>query len=86
MQAMLGGMRTPVTYTIDEVRHFPAVVDLVTAGLVFGLSRTTAYEMAAADTFPVRVMKVGGGWRVSTALILAELGIDQTPKEVQCAK
>ncbi|HET9889663.1 MAG TPA: hypothetical protein VFQ42_04105 [Mycobacterium sp.] len=62
-----------IRYTLDEIRTWPAVVDLVRAGAVFRIGRGSAYLMAAAGTFPVPVMKVGRRWRVSTAAILTVL-------------
>jgi len=66
-------MKPEQTYTYDEIRQWPAVVDLVTAAAVFRVGRTAAYELAEAGAFPVRVFKVGRRWRVATESILAAL-------------
>ncbi len=71
--ATLGGMKTARTYSYDEIRQWPAVVDLVTAGAAFRIGRTAAYELAEAGKFPVPVFKVGRRWRVATESILAVL-------------
>ena len=70
---MLCGMERHETYSYDEVRAWPAVVDLVKAAAVFQVGRTAAYELAEAGRFPVPVFKVGRRWRVSTQAILAKL-------------
>lgn len=70
---MLGGMKKVKTYSYDEIRQWPAVVDIATAGAAFRIGRTTAYELAEAGTFPVAAFKVGRRWRVATESILAAL-------------
>ncbi|WP_261986702.1 DNA-binding protein [Actinomadura sp. HBU206391] len=62
--------------TAAEISTLPAVVDLVTAGRVLGLGRTKAYELARAEEFPCRVLRVGGTYLVPTAGLLALLGLD----------
>ena len=83
---MLCVMKTPTTFSYDEIRQWPAAVDLVKAALVFGIGRTVAYEMAKAGTFPARVVRVGTGhgrYVVSTQSILAVLGATDA-KEPAC--
>ncbi len=60
--------------TLDEIRAWPATVDIPTAARAYGLSRAYAYELASRAAFPARVLKVGGRYRVVTASILADLG------------
>lgn len=81
MKGMLAGMNGRTTFTYDEIRRWPAAVDLVTAARVFGIGRTAAYAMAQAGTFPARVVRVDGRGRyvVATESILAVLGADETP-------
>ncbi|GAA1657293.1 DNA-binding protein [Fodinicola feengrottensis] len=70
--------RQPTTpLTLEEIRQLPAVVDLVTASRALGIGRTRAYALARTRTFPVTVIEVGRGYRVSTAAILRLL--DPTP-------
>lgn len=63
------------TLTVQEVLALPASTDLPTAGLAFGLSRTSSYRAARAGTFPVTPIRVGGRWVVTRAALLAALGI-----------
>lgn len=76
-------MKTTPTYSMVEIRQWPALVDLVKAARVFGIGRTLAYEMAQDGTFPVRVVKVGRGrgrWAVPTEEIVALLSARETEK------
>ena len=59
--------------TLEEVRTWPATVDMTRACGAIGVSRAFGYELAARDEFPARVIKVGGRIRVVTASILALL-------------
>ncbi|MBS2966561.1 helix-turn-helix domain-containing protein [Actinocrinis puniceicyclus] len=54
----------------------PPTLDIVTAGRLLGIGRTTAYQLARHGRFPVPVLRVGGSYRVPTAPLLALLGID----------
>lgn len=59
--------RTP---TLDEIRAWPATVDLTTAAPALGISRSYAYELARRDELPCRVLKVGTRLRVVTSSLL----------------
>ncbi|WP_214365633.1 DNA-binding protein [Pseudonocardia sp. H11422] len=59
--------------TLDEIRAWPATVDIPRACTPFGISRSFGYELAARGEFPARVIKVGGRLRVVTASIVAAL-------------
>lgn len=59
--------------TLDEVRTWPATVDVPTGGRVYHLTRPTAFRLARSGKFPARVLKVGGRYRVVTASIIATL-------------
>ncbi|MFV2179629.1 helix-turn-helix domain-containing protein [Actinomadura sp. LOL_016] len=61
--------------TAAEIRSLPATIDLVTAGAIFGIGRTTAYRLARIGEFPCRVLRVGRTYRVPTAAVLAALGL-----------
>ncbi|MBQ0905447.1 DNA-binding protein [Micromonospora sp. U21] len=63
-------------WTVERIRALGAVTDITTAGQIFGLSRSRAYQLAATDTFPARVLRVGSRYRVSVAAILTALGVD----------
>lgn len=54
----------------DEVRALGVATDLVTAGAVLGIGRTTAHALARAGRFPVPVLRVGRRYRVPVAPIL----------------
>lgn len=59
--------------TLDEIRAWPATVDIPTAARVYDLSRATAFRLARCGEFPARVLKVGSRYRVVTASIVATL-------------
>lgn len=50
----------------EEIEALPPVVDLATAARVLRIGRSTAYRLAAAGAFPVRVIRVGCVYRVPT--------------------
>lgn len=52
---------------LDEIRQWPATVDLPTAGAALGVSRSHAYELARRGEFPARALAVGSRYRVVTA-------------------
>ncbi|MEO3830333.1 DNA-binding protein [Actinomadura sp. B10D3] len=61
-----------------EIRSLPVTIDLVTAGRAFGVGRTKAYQLARIGDFPCKVLRVGRSYRVSTADLLAALGLENT--------
>lgn len=64
-------------WTIDEVRALGTVTDVETAGQILGLNRTTAYNAARQDRFPVPVLKVNQKrWVVPVPPLLRVLGVD----------
>lgn len=67
--------------TVAEVMALPAVVDIVVAGRAFGLGRTTAYALARRGQFPCRVVRVGSAYRVPTAELRRELGLEAAPSQ-----
>jgi hypothetical protein len=60
----------------EELLALPVSVNLVTAGRVFGLGRTKAYELARRNEFPCKVIAVGPKYRVPRWAIFAALGVD----------
>lgn len=60
-----------------ELLELPPSVDLVTAGRALGIGRTKAYELARAEDFPARVLRLGNTYRVVTADLLRLLGIKE---------
>ncbi|MBQ1052127.1 helix-turn-helix domain-containing protein [Micromonospora sp. C51] len=70
---------SPPAWTIERIRALGAVTDVATAGEIFGMSRSSAYELARGDRLPVPVLRVGSRYRVSVAAILAALGVPSEP-------
>jgi hypothetical protein len=64
-----------IQWTAHRIRALGAVTDLQTAAKIFGLSRTTAYELARTDQFPVPVLRFGTRYRVPVPAILSALGL-----------
>ncbi len=65
--------------TRGELLNLPVSVDLVTAARALGMGRTTAYELARRNEFPVRVLRVGNRYRVTRADLMRELGEESGP-------
>jgi predicted DNA-binding transcriptional regulator AlpA len=59
--------------TLDEIRRWPATVDVPKAATAFGVSRSHAYELITLGDFPAKVLRVGGRYRVITASIVRAL-------------
>ena len=62
--------------SLADLASLPPVLDIVAAGRLLGIGRTTAYQLARHGHFPVPVLHVGGGYKVPTAPLLALLGVD----------
>jgi predicted DNA-binding transcriptional regulator AlpA len=60
--------------TLDEIRTWPAAVDLPDAAEALGISRAQAYVSAKRGDFPARVITVGRRYKVVTADLLRILG------------
>lgn len=54
------------------------------AAALLGISRSTAYHAAAADKFPVPVIRVGSRYVVPTKPLLDLLGLDKLPDTADC--
>lgn len=65
--------------TPDEIRAWPVVVDLPTAGQTLGLGRDSAYRAAREGTLPFPVLRLGRCMRVTRAAVMAALGIEELP-------
>jgi hypothetical protein len=63
-------------WTVERVRALGVTTDLVTAGAVLGIGRSTAYKLARAHQFPVPVLRVGARYLVAVAHLLTALGVE----------
>lgn len=67
------------TLSYEQVLSLPVSVDLVTAAKCFGISRTTAHELARKGEFPCKVLRLGVQYRVTRADLFRVLGIETAP-------
>ena len=65
-----------ITWSEEAVRALGVRTNVETAGSVFGLSRTQAYQAVRAGRFPVPVLRIGRRIVVPTAPIRRLLEID----------
>jgi hypothetical protein len=65
-----------ITWTEEAIRGLGVRTDVETAGGIFGLSRTQAYEAVSNERFPVPVIRIGRRIVVPVAPIRRLLGID----------
>lgn len=56
---------------------------LTEAAQLLGIGRTSAYQMAAAGTFPVPVLRLGRSIRIPTVPLLELLGLSNRVPEAQ---
>ena len=66
----------PPVWTAEKVRRLGTTTDVVTAGQILGLSRTTAYRLARLNQFPVPLLRAGVQYRVSVAGCLLHIAAD----------
>ena len=74
--AQLDHTDAPQIWTIEAIRSLGATIDVETAGAILGIGRSKSYELAKADEFPVRILRIGRRYLVPTPAILELLGID----------
>jgi hypothetical protein len=60
----------------EQIRALGVTTDIVTAGAVLGIGRTTAYRLAQSGQFPVPVLKIGDRYLVPVAHLLRAIGIE----------
>lgn len=65
-----------ITWTEEAIRGLGVRTDVETAGSIFGLSRTQAYDAVNNDRFPVPVFRIGRRIVVPVAPIRRLLGMD----------
>ena len=63
--------------TADEIRAWPATVDVPTAGSALGLGRDASYDLARQGRLPFPVLPLGRALRVTRSSILNVLGIPE---------
>ena len=69
------GTRIAPRRLIDELRDAGPTVDLPLANRALGISKGHGYALAKRGEYPVRLLKLGGSYRVVTAELLDLLGI-----------
>jgi hypothetical protein len=62
-------------WTDDQIRALGSLTDLVTAGSVLGIGRTTSHRLARDGQFPVPVLRIGHRYHVPVAGLLHLLGL-----------
>lgn len=70
-------MTRQYVWSTDDILALGVLTDIVTAGSILGLGRTTAHKMAREETFPVPVIKVGHRYRVPVAGLLKVIDSNQ---------
>jgi hypothetical protein len=74
--AQLDHTDAPRVWTIEAIRGLGATVDVETAGAILGIGRSKSYELAKANEFPVRILRIGRRYLVPTPAILELLGVN----------
>lgn len=72
-------MTDATTWTVDAVRALGTTTDLITAGSVLGIGRSTAYQLARTGQFPVPVTRAGRRYLVGVPHLLRAIGVTDTP-------
>jgi hypothetical protein len=68
---------TPTVWTPAAIRQLGMTTDVVTAGDILGIGRTKAYELAKADEFLVKIVRVGRRYFVPTTSLLDLLDVQR---------
>lgn len=58
-----------------DLSSLPPALDLPDAAVLLGISRTAAYELVRADTWPTPVLRLGHRIKIPTQPLLALLGL-----------
>lgn len=64
-------------WTVERVRGLGVTTDVVTAGSILGIGRTTSYHLARTGAFPVPVLRAGNKYLVAVAHLLDAIGADK---------
>jgi len=67
--------RAAGVWTVEAIRGLGATTDVETAAAILGIGRTKAYELAKADEFPVRLIRVGRRYLVAVPSLMGLLGV-----------
>jgi predicted DNA-binding transcriptional regulator AlpA len=59
---------------LADLEALPPTIDIETAAGILGIGRTLAYQLAKADDFPCRVLRLGRCYRVPAAELIRLLG------------
>ncbi len=63
----------------ERIRALGTVTTVPVAAAIFGLSRSVAYDLVKAGTFPVPVLRFGSRYRIPVAAILTVLHMTGEP-------
>jgi hypothetical protein len=66
--------------TLEDLREAPLTISLSESNRILGISRGHGYTLARRGRYPVRILKLGGTYRVVTADLLALLGDAGAPR------
>ena len=64
------------TWSVEQIRALGVTTDLVTAGSVLGIGRTTAYRLAQVGQFPVPVRRLGHRYQVLVGHLLRAVDVE----------
>jgi excisionase family DNA binding protein len=67
---------TGSAWTADRIRALGLTTDIATAADIFGIGRSTAYELIRDGDFPLPVVRFGSKTRIPVAAILHALQLD----------
>ncbi|MDH6144156.1 putative DNA-binding transcriptional regulator AlpA [Kitasatospora sp. GP30] len=78
-------MATPTSggMSATELLALPVAIDLDTANRALGIGRSTGYALAKAGTYPAKVLRLGGAYRVVTADLLLLLGVARSGEAIE---
>jgi hypothetical protein len=63
-------------WTVQAVQGLGMTTDVGTAGSILGIGRSKAYELAKADRFPVRLVRIGRRYLVPVMALLRLLDVE----------
>lgn len=63
---------------MEDLLSLPPTIPVQRASKILGIGRNRTYELIKAGRYPVRVLDIGGRFRVSRFDLLAYLGVGQS--------